>query len=88
METYLIIIKGRVQGVFFRDHTYNEARNLGLKGYVRNLVSGDVEIAVQGEKEQLSIFIDWCNKGSPAAKVENIDIQKKDLKEFLDFVVR
>lgn len=74
MPQAILKIKGRVQGVFFRDNAKKEAKKLGIKGFVKNMENDTVLIHAQGEKEQLSRFIEWCKKGPEPAKVENIEI--------------
>jgi acylphosphatase len=73
MKAIHLVIHGRVQGVFFRKYTLEKANELGLKGMVRNLPSGDVEVFAEGKEEVLKEFVDWCYKGSPASKVESIE---------------
>ena len=73
------IISGDVQGVGFRFHTRIKARNLGLKGWVRNLDSGDVEAIFEGEEDKVKEIIDWCRKGSDSALVKEV---KVDFEEY------
>jgi acylphosphatase len=66
---------GRVQGVYFRYFVRNAARNLGLKGYVRNLASGDaVEIKAEGQKPQLDRLLEELKTGPPGAWVRTVEI--------------
>jgi len=68
-------VYGRVQGVYFRYSVRNEARRLNLKGYVRNLASGDaVEIKAEGKKPQLERLVDQLKTGPPGASVERVEI--------------
>ena len=68
-------VYGRVQGVYFRYFVRTLARDLGLKGYVRNLASGDaVEIKAEGQKSQLDKLIEQLKVGSPGAWVERVDV--------------
>jgi len=68
-------VYGRVQGVYFRYFVRNVARNLGLKGYVRNLASGDaVEIKAEGQKPQLDRLLDQLKTGPPGASVRRVEI--------------
>ena len=69
-----IIVRGRVQGVFYRDTTRRMASGLGLSGTVRNLPEGDVEIVAEGSAEPLGSLIKWCWKGPPAAVVEDVQV--------------
>jgi len=89
MQQLKITVKGRVQGVFFRSETRELARRLGLKGYVRNLGNGDVEVVAQGEEKELAELIGFCNRGPPAAEVDKVDVKKQELKErFVEFGIR
>ena len=74
-----ITVKGKVQGVFFRASTQQTARRLGIKGWVRNLLNGDVEILAVGDNAGLEAFISWCRKGPEMAHVEKIIVlESKD----------
>ena len=69
-----LVISGVVQGVFYRASARDEARRLGLTGEVRNLPSGEVEAIAEGPKEKIEAFIDWCRRGPPSARVENVKV--------------
>ncbi len=73
-----VLIKGKVQGVFFRAHTQDTARELGLKGYVRNLPLRRVEAVFQGPRPQVEQAIAWCHRGSPAAFVSGVEVSWGD----------
>ena len=75
------IIKGKVQGVFFRASTRDQAVRLNIKGYAKNLSSGDVEVIMHGEQEAITQLRLWLNHGPEYAKVENIDCKKIDIQE-------
>jgi len=79
MPTNHIVIKGRVQGVFFRASAKEIADQLGLTGWVRNTEEGDVEALVTGTEDQVEKFITWCKKGPPRAVVTNVEV--KDIPE-------
>jgi len=66
------IVCGRVQGVFFRSFVEDHAQYLNLKGYVRNLPSGDVEVVVEGERERVEKLIGYLKAGPPAARVKRV----------------
>jgi len=84
-----LTISGRVQGVFYRANTRNEARHLGLFGWVRNLRDGRVEAVVEGEEEKVKGLIDWCHEGPPGAVVQNVEVQWEAFRgEFADFEIR
>jgi acylphosphatase len=69
-----IFVSGRVQGVFFRDHTRRWAYSLGLTGWVRNLYDGRVEAVVEGEKEKLEELIAKLKQGPPMSDVRDVEI--------------
>ena len=69
-----LIIKGRVQGVFFRHNTNKEANRLGLTGWVRNLSSGDVEVVAEGERSTVDDLITWCHRGPSMARVDDVAV--------------
>ena len=84
-----LIIAGRVQGVFFRAYTEQEARRLGLAGWVKNLADRRVETVAEGEKEALEEYKKWCHHGPPAAHVTHVDVPWEEATgEFKDFTVR
>jgi acylphosphatase len=72
-----IYISGRVQGVYFRRNTVNQALQLGLKGWVRNLADRRVETVVEGNEENIKEFIRWCHKGPPLAIVRGVEVSKQ-----------
>jgi acylphosphatase len=81
-----IFVFGRVQGVFFRDHTQRWASSLGLTGWVRNLIDGRVELLVEGEEDKVQMLIAKLKQGPPMAIVDNLDITSLDYAgEFFDF---
>lgn len=81
-----LIIEGRVQGVFFRHHTYRKAMELGVTGWVKNRWDGTVEAVFEGEKDRVDRIVQWCYRGPSEARVTRIDLQWEDYKgEFDDF---
>jgi acylphosphatase len=68
-----VLIEGRVQGVFFRAATRDEARARGLSGWVRNLPDGRVEALFEGEKPVVENMLAWCRKGPPYAYVDQVE---------------
>lgn len=67
-----VVIKGRVQGVFYRDWTVENATELGLKGWVRNKRDGSVEALFSGPPEKVQEMIQRCRRGPPAASVTGL----------------
>ena len=81
-----LVIKGEVQGVFYRASAREEALRLGLFGWVRNLPDGDVEAEVEGPDETVQDFVRWCRKGPPAAVVGDVEVERLAYKaEFKGF---
>lgn len=70
----LVCVDGRVQGVYYRASTQAQAQALGLRGWVRNLPDGRVELRAQGTRGRVEALIDWCRKGPPAARVTSVDV--------------
>jgi acylphosphatase len=68
-----VLIEGRVQGVFFRASTRDEARALGLTGWTRNLPDGRVEALFEGDKRLVDNMLAWCRKGPPYAYVDRVE---------------
>lgn len=79
-----IIISGKVQGVFYRASCQEVAQRLGLKGWAKNLSTGQVEVLAQGEKEKIEKLIEWCRKGPPSAVVNNVQIKWENISEEFD----
>ena len=80
------IVKGRVQGVGFRYFVYDLARQYGLKGTVRNLYSGAVEVQADGNDEVLSTFLDALRAGPRMSQIDDVDTEwSKEEKGFRDF---
>ncbi len=71
------LVKGKVQGVFFRDSTRKKAEELGVVGWIRNLSDGNVEGIVCGELDKVNQFCDWLWLGPPSAVVENVQLEKE-----------
>ncbi len=84
-----VLISGLVQGVFYRASTKEEAKKLGLTGWVRNLPDGRVEAVFEGEREKVERMIAWCKKGPPLARVERVEVHEESYQgEFSDFFIR
>jgi acylphosphatase len=83
------LICGRVQGVFFRHFTKENARSLALRGWVKNRRDGKVEVLAEGEKEILEELVERLREGPRFAKVEEVEVEWGEYKgEFDDFDVR
>lgn len=85
---HLIIVSGRVQGVNFRYFTQQNAIRLGIRGYVKNLPDGGVEIVADGEKAAINQFVAILWKGPPAASVDAVNVAESPIgAEFTTFSI-
>jgi len=84
------IVHGRVQGVNFRSYTRLQARQLGLTGWVRNLIGGRrVEVVAEGPRERLGNLVRFLHQGPPSAAVDDVEVTWTEATgEFRDFGVR
>lgn len=81
-----ILVSGRVQGVFFRDHARTWAVSLGISGWVRNRPDGRVEVLAEGERQRIESLIGSLEQGPPLALVASVDVDWEDYRgEFPDF---
>ena len=84
-----LIISGKVQRVWYRASTKEQARKLHLNGWVRNLESGDVEAIFEGEGSAIDKIITWCSIGPPPAEVDHITKKFEEYAdEFTDFKIK
>jgi acylphosphatase len=70
------LVTGFVQGVSYRASAAAEARRLGVRGWVRNLTDGAVELEAEGEDAALVALIAWCEHGPPAARVTRVSVEE------------
>jgi acylphosphatase len=70
-----VVVRGRVQGVFYRVETRERARSLGISGWVRNAPDGSVEAVFEGERERIDSLIAWCSRGPSLARVEDVQVE-------------
>jgi acylphosphatase len=81
-----ILVSGQVQGVYFRENTRKKAEELGISGWVRNMLDGRVEIMAEGNREKLEELARWAEQGPAFAKVDDLQTDwpgyKGDLGEF------
>jgi acylphosphatase len=76
-----LYIYGLVQGVGFRYYVWNQARHLGLNGYVRNMPDGSVEAEAEGEEGNLHQFIEAMKRGPSGAVVDEVKVEWKEYSE-------
>lgn len=83
-----VIIRGQVQGVFFRAFIAEKANMLNIKGYVRNTKDRSVEALFQGTKSAIKQMLEYCKQGPPRSEVEDVQIiRETNLKSFKDFSI-
>lgn len=70
-----VFVSGMVQGVGYRFSTLNQARQIGVGGWVRNLPDGRVEAVFEGSKAEVEAIISWCRQGSLAANVTDLAVE-------------
>ncbi len=74
LESWLVRVCGRVQGIGYREACVNRARALGATGWVRNRMDESVEVMLQGSPEQLAEMCSWLREGMPAALVDDLEV--------------
>jgi acylphosphatase len=85
---YKIHVSGHVQGVGFRWNAAREARNLDIKGFIRNLSDGSVYIEAEGSSMALNTFVEWCKKGPGFSTVESVNVVTLPLVNYIDFSIK
>ena len=71
-----VVVTGRVQGVFFRDGCVEQARALGVRGFVRNRIDGAVEAEFEGPEAAVERMVAWCRTGPPRAQVDAVNTER------------
>ena len=69
-----VVVRGHVQGVFFRDTCRREARSRGVSGWIRNTADGSVEAAFEGERPAVEAMIEWSRRGPRGADVTAVEV--------------
>ncbi|MBU1136332.1 MAG: acylphosphatase [Nanoarchaeota archaeon] len=82
-----IYVFGIVQGVFFRTFIKNQAKKLGIKGYVRNKNDGSVEIWLEGDGKKIEKMTEICKKGPEHSVIKRLDIIEEHLQDFKEFKI-
>lgn len=84
-----VIIKGRVQGVWFRSTVQQQAMSHGVTGWVQNNLNGNVEAMLEGELEDVEKVIEWCYRGPKGAIVKEVEVKTEEFKgEFSTFSIK
>ena len=79
------LVKGLVQGVWYRGSTQRQAQRLGITGWAKNLPDGRVEVLMCGAETSVVELITWLHDGPPTARVESVDVQDDVWQEFSSF---
>ena len=88
MKSVTITVFGKVQGVFYRANTKEQAERLHLKGYVKNQANGSVYIEASGNSENIKQLVLWCHQGSEFSAVDRVEVVENELKVFENFEIR
>ncbi|MDH4872969.1 acylphosphatase [Pseudomonas sp. BN515] len=81
-------VSGKVQGVYYRQSTQEQADRLDLDGWVRNLADGRVEVLLEGEEDAVRELAGWLEQGPAEAKVTGVELQEQPLQGITGFIVR
>ncbi|MHA7059863.1 acylphosphatase [Aquimarina sp. M1] len=84
---YNILVKGKVQGVWYRKSTWEKATELRVKGTVKNQSDGSVYIEAEGEEHQLKNFLKWCADGPQFAEVSDVSYKEADTVQYQHFEI-
>lgn len=82
-----LYLNGSVQGVFFRELIKQNAEKLNVKGFVRNLEDGRVEIFLEGNPDEVNAMIEICKKGPKHAQIRSVEIKEEKFQGFREFKV-
>ncbi|MDY0388100.1 MAG: acylphosphatase [Methanolobus sp.] len=89
LSSATIIVKGKVQGVYFRKFTLENAKKLELAGFAQNLPDGRVKVFAEGKKSSILQLVDYLNIGPALARVDDLDISWSSFSsEYLDFNIK
>ena len=90
MTRVYITVHGQVQGVFYRSHAVEKARQLGdITGWAANEADGTVAIVAEGPENKITDFIDWCHSGPSTCQVSKVEVEREEYTgEFSDFSIR
>lgn len=83
-----VLVRGRVQGVYFRDYTRRQAQALGVSGWVRNLPDRSVEAVIEGEADRVEAMLAWLHTGSPMSTVTAVEAVEEEARGEQGFVIR
>ncbi len=87
MKTIKIFITGTVQGIFFRNFIKEQAEKLELKGFVRNLDDGRIEVISEGRDENVNQLVEKCKQGPPQSEIKDVQVQELKHQSFDSFKI-
>lgn len=89
MKKHLNIrVSGKVQGVFYRQNTREQAQKNGICGWVKNQPDGTVYIEAEGEETALENFVAWCRRGPERARVTGVEVEEGTLNTYSSFEIK
>jgi len=88
MRTVHLVIKGKVQGVFYRASAKEKAEDLGITGWVKNTREGFVEAVACGNDKAVQQFIEWCKKGPSNARVDDVVVTEQSPEQLNGFTIK
>jgi acylphosphatase len=83
-----VVVRGRVQGVFFRASTRRRAESLAIAGWARNQPDGAVELLLEGAQADVDAMIEYCRRGPRGAHVEQVEVQEREPTGLRGFAIR
>jgi acylphosphatase len=82
-----LYITGTVQGIFFRQFIKDNAERKDIRGFVRNLEDGRVEVFIEGNQDEVEKMIELCKKGAKHSKIDKVEIKEEKFQDFKEFKV-
>ena len=83
-----VVVRGNVQGVFFRDSARREAEARGVAGWITNRPDGAVEAVFEGDPDAVAALVEFCRRGPRGADVESVDESSEEPEGLSGFQVR
>lgn len=87
MKAVKVRITGKVQGVYYRQHTLKKALELGVRGFVRNEPDKSVYLEAEGEEEDVNLLLTWCKRGPWLARVDEVVAEGQALQGYSTFEI-
>lgn len=83
-----IVIYGKVQNVGFRYNAMNMAKDLNIKGFIRNMPNGSIYIEAEGTSLNMDLFVSWCAEGPTRSNVEGVEVNEIPLMNYKNFLIK